>query len=302
MRVIYIDIDSMRPEHFGAYGYHRNTTPNMDRIAEQGVRFSRAYCASSPCVPSRASFASGLFGIHHGCVTHWGPGCDFRYPSSDERPMFIRLLRKHGYKAVTFSSFADRHDAFWYMAGWNEVHQHTLKSGNEDADEVMAAALPWLEMNGKDGNFFPHLQVWDPHRNYTMPAEYQEMFKDSPPPVWPDEKALEGHQDNYALFSALNLFPHGINKSDSPTIPDKIRNVDDFKAFVDAYDGSVRFMDEQIGRLFEVLENLGVMEETAIIISADHGEAMGESDAIEAPPSAIIIRIYPMLFRISSFF
>src|SRR5690625_5051539 len=276
MRVIYIDIDSLRPKHIGAYGYHRDTTPNIDKIAEKGVRFSRGYCASSPCVPSRASFASGMFGINHGALTHWGPGSDFRINNHPDQPMFIRRLRNHGYKLVTFSSFADRHDAFWFMAGWNEVHTHTLKKGNEDADEVMDAVLPWLEENGQEDNYFLHLQLWDPHRNYTMPTEYQEMFKDSPPPAWPDEEAIESHQDNYAPFSALNLFPHGDHKSNSPTIPDQIRNSDDFKKFVDAYDGSIRFMDEQLGRLFETLEKLGVMDDTAIVISSDHGEAMGE--------------------------
>jgi choline-sulfatase len=276
MKIIYIDIDSMRPKHFGTYGYHRNTTPNMDKIAEQGVRFNRAYCASSPCVPSRASFASGLFGIHSGVVTHWGAGCDFQGGNQFNRPMFIRLLRSQGYKLATFSSFADRHDAFWFMAGWNEVHTHTMKKGNEDADEVMEAVLPWLEKNAMEDDYLLHLQLWDPHRNYTMPVKYQGMFKDTPPPVWPDEKAIEEHQNNYAPFSALNLFPHGENKSNSPAIPDRIRNKADFKAFVDAYDGSIRFMDEQLGRLFQMLEDLGVMEDTAIIISGDHGEAMGE--------------------------
>jgi choline-sulfatase len=199
----------------GLYGYHRNTTPNLDQIARQGVRFSRAYCASSPCVPSRASFASGLFGIHSGVVTHWGPGCEFRYQNGGaggaaaadpEHPMFIRHLRKHGYKLVTFSSFADRHDAFWYMAGWNEVHTHTLKGGNEDADEVMEHVLPWLERHGKEDNYFLHIQVWDPHRNYTMPKSYQDLFKDEKPPAWPDEEAIRKHQDNYAPFSARMLF------------------------------------------------------------------------------------------------
>jgi choline-sulfatase len=277
MRVIYIDIDSMRPKHIGAHGYHRETTPNIDGIAERGVRFSRAYCASSPCVPSRASFSSGLFGIHTGVVTHWGPGSDYRmHNDPTDRPMFIRLLRRNGYKLATFSSFADRHDAFWYMAGWNEVHTHTLKKGGEEANEVIDSVLPWLETHGKEDNYFLHVQLWDPHRDYTVPTEYQEMFKDSPPPSWPDEKAIESHQDNYAPFSALNLFPLSKNKSNSPSIPNHIRNRDDFKAFVDAYDGSIRFMDEQLGRLFKKLEQLGVMEDTAIIISGDHGEAMGE--------------------------
>lgn len=275
MRVIYIDIDSMRPKHFGIHGYHRNTTPNMDKIAKQGVRFNRAYCASSPCVPSRASFASGRFGIHSGVVTHWGPGCDFRYPNGPDQPLFTRHLRRNGFKLATFSSFADRHDAFWFMAGWNEVHTHTLKKGNENADEVMDAVLPWLEQNGKEDNYFLHLQLWDPHRNYTMPKSYQAMFKDDPAPAWPDKEAIEQHQNSYAPFSANMTFPFG-GESPVDTMPDQIRDRSDFKEFVDSYDGAIRFMDEQLGRLFDTLEELGVMDDTAIVISGDHGEAMGE--------------------------
>lgn len=275
MRIIYIDLDSMRPDHFGCHGYHRDTTPNMDRIAREGVSFKRAYCASSPCVPSRATFASGLFGIHSGVVTHWGPGCDFRYASDAERPMFIRYLRQNSYKTATFSSFADRHDAFWYMAGWNEAFTHTLKRGNENADEVMAAVLPWVRQHGQEDNYFLHIQLWDPHRNYTMPKRYQDMFAAEPAPAWPDEAAIAGHQDNYAPFSARMLFPLR-DKSPFETMPDRIRGRDDFQMFVDGYDGAIRFMDEQLGRLFRLLEELGVMDETAVIISSDHGEAMGE--------------------------
>ncbi len=265
----------MRPKHFGIHGYHRNTTPNMDKIAEQGVRFSRAYCASSPCAPSRASFASGLFGIHHGVVTHWGPGSEFRYTSDPDRPMFTRLLRENGYKLATFSSFADRHDTFWFMAGWNEVHTHTTKKGDENADEVMDAVIPWLEENGTEDDYFLHMQLWDPHRQYTLPAEYLDTFKNDEAPAWPDEAAIENQQDSYAPYGAQMLFP-GANKSPFSYLPDHIRNRADFKQFVDAYDGAIRFMDDQLGRLFATLEKLGVMEDTAIIISADHGEAMGE--------------------------
>ncbi|MGP4041076.1 sulfatase family protein [Gracilibacillus sp. D59] len=275
MRIIYIDIDSMRPKHFGIHGYHRNTTPNMDKIAKQGVRFNRAYCATSPCVPSRASFSSGLFGIHSGVVTHWGPGCDYRYTNDKDRPMFTRLLRENDYKLATFSSFADRHDAFWYMAGWNEVHTHTLKAGNENADEVIDAVLPWLKQNGKDDNYFLHLQLWDPHRNYTIPNKYQTLFQDDPAPAWPDQYTIEQHQNNYAPFSARMTFPYS-DKSPLETMPDRIGNTTDFKKFVDSYDGAIRYMDEQLGRLFDTLEELGVMDDTAIIISGDHGEAMGE--------------------------
>lgn len=275
MRIIYIDIDSMRPQHFGCYGYHRNTTPNMDRIAQQGIRFTHAYCASSPCVPSRASFSSGLFGIHSGVVTHWGPGCEFRYAGDSDCPLFIRHLRNHQYKLATFSSFADRHDAFWFMAGWNEVHAHTLKKGSENADEVMDAVVPWIKRHGQEDRYFLHVQLWDPHRNYTMPKRYQNLYAGEPAPDWPDEAAIAEHQDNYAPFSAAMLFPK-TGRSLFETMPDRIRDRDDFKKFVDAYDGAIRFMDEQLGRLFAALEEMGVMDDTAVIISSDHGEAMGE--------------------------
>ena len=59
MRVLFIDIDTLRPDHMGCYGYARNTTPNMGEIAAQGMRFDEYYCPNAPCLPSRASLISG---------------------------------------------------------------------------------------------------------------------------------------------------------------------------------------------------------------------------------------------------
>ena len=282
MRILYLDIDSLRPDHFGCYGYHRNTTPNMDRIAREGVRFSHVYCNSSPCVPARASFISGRFGINHGALTHWGPGSKFRGPYDGLRywqdmPLLNRHLRQNGYKTVSFSSFADRHQAFWFCGGWSEMHTPSLNMGNEDADEVNAALLPWLQEHGAEDDWFLHAQYWDPHRNYTVAPEWVDLFAEDPPPSWPNEEAIAEHQDNYGPFTASGLFPQfSDGKSPISTMPDQIADLGDFKQFVDGYDGAIRFMDDQIGQVFQALADLGVLEETAIIISADHGEAMGE--------------------------
>ena len=62
MRIIYFDIDCLRPDHLGCYGYNRPTSPTIDEIAKQGVRFDHYYCASSPCLPARAAWSSGRFG------------------------------------------------------------------------------------------------------------------------------------------------------------------------------------------------------------------------------------------------
>ena len=78
MRVIIFDIDTLRADHMGCYGYGRNTTPQMDGIADSGVRFDRYYCPNAPCLPSRASLITGQYGIHTGVVGHGGTAADLR--------------------------------------------------------------------------------------------------------------------------------------------------------------------------------------------------------------------------------
>ena len=78
MRVIMFDIDTLRADHMGCYGYGRDTTPVMDSVAEEGVCFDRYYCPNAPCLPSRASLISGQYGIHNGIVGHGGTAADMR--------------------------------------------------------------------------------------------------------------------------------------------------------------------------------------------------------------------------------
>src|SRR5690554_4333301 len=72
MRVLYIDIDSLRPDHLGCYGYHRNTSPNIDRFAERAIRFDNCYVSDAPCLHSRTALWSGRFGFQTGVVGHGG--------------------------------------------------------------------------------------------------------------------------------------------------------------------------------------------------------------------------------------
>ena len=78
MNVLFIDIDTLRPDHMGCYGYPRNTTPCLDRVAREGLRFDRCYCSDAPCLPSRAALTTGRFGIHTGAVGHSGTNADRR--------------------------------------------------------------------------------------------------------------------------------------------------------------------------------------------------------------------------------
>ncbi len=76
MRILYIDIDTLRPDHLGCYGYHRNTSPNIDAIAANGTRFTSVYASDVPCLPSRTALVTGTFGIRNGVNNHGGAAAE----------------------------------------------------------------------------------------------------------------------------------------------------------------------------------------------------------------------------------
>ena len=91
MRILMLDLDTLRPDHLGCYGYARNTSPALDSIARDGVRFDHYHCTDAPCLPSRAALISGRFGIHNGVVNHGGLAADMR-PTGIDRDSRSAIL------------------------------------------------------------------------------------------------------------------------------------------------------------------------------------------------------------------
>lgn len=281
MRIVMFDIDCLRPDHLGCYGYHRPTSPNIDRIAREGVRFTHYFCADSPCLPSRMGFASGRFGIHNGVVSNTGAGDDFHIKTRDyvgpypENEMLIRHLLKTGLESVSFSNFADRHNTMWYMNGWSEFHMINLKGGGEVAPEIHEKVMPWLKVNATREHYLLHINYWDTHRVYKMEEHWADRFKDYPvAQQWPDEAAIERHQAITGPFTAQRQFRNGI--SNIPLMPGSVSNRADFEKMLTAYDASIAYVDHHVGVVLDELERQGVLDDTAIIITSDHGDAFGE--------------------------
>lgn len=118
MRVLYIDCDSLRPDHLGCYGYDRETSPSIDRIDTTGRRFSNYYVSDAPCLPSRTAFFTGRFGIHTGVVNHSGINADIRHrgqsrggSTNDAYRTFPMALSNAGYRTALVSPFPTRHGA-----------------------------------------------------------------------------------------------------------------------------------------------------------------------------------------------
>ncbi|MHC4562268.1 MAG: sulfatase [Planctomycetota bacterium] len=283
MRILHVDIDTTRADHLGCYGYSRNTSPNLDRIAADGVRFEHCYAPDAPCLPSRAALFMGRFGIHTGVVNHGGL-CADPYPEGPGRefltdPRFASwpaAMREAGLRTVTVSPFAERHSAWWFYAGFAEMHD-TGKHGGEIADDVVPIALEWLKSNGSEDNWYLHVNVWDPHTPYRTPLEHGYPFADDPPPAWMTDEIIAQHRASYGPNSASEVRNYwDLTDSKFQREPKQMLSTADFKQWIDAYDTGIHYADMWAGRLFAMLEELSVMEETAILISSDHGENQGE--------------------------
>ncbi len=286
MRILFLDLDTLRPDHLGCYGYKRNTSPNIDRVASLGVRFNRYYCTDAPCLPSRSALLSGRYGIHNGAVNHGGKyaeqafeGPDRGFQSTYSRTNLIRIFRDAGMKTVSVSPFAERHSSFWFTASFNETYNSVGKNGNESAEEVFPDALRWIERNAKDDNWLLHINFWDAHTPYRAPAEYGEPFVNEPlVDNWVTDDVIKAHNKLAGPHSSMEIgmFTDYVNPK-FPRHLGKVTNMQEYKRLVDGYDTGIKYMDEHIGRLFDALEKQGVpLEDLAVIITSDHGENIGE--------------------------
>lgn len=283
MRILFLDLDTLRPDHLGCYGYHRNTSPNIDRIAAQGTVFTRYYCSDAPCLPSRAALVTGRFGIHTGVVGHGGTAADMRLEGAsrgfrdrmarENLPAFLRFV---GFRTVTISPFAERHGAWWFYAGFNEMY-NTGKGGMESAEDITPTVLKWIENNAREDNWFLHVNYWDAHTPYRAPAEFGNPFEREPLPEWLNEEVLARHRSMVGPHKPREISMYDNRESPLyPRHPGELKDMHDVRRMIDGYDCGIRYMDTHIGQILEALERQGVLDDLAIIISADHGENMGE--------------------------
>lgn len=287
MRILYIDIDSLRPDHLGCYGYHRATSPNIDRIAAQGVRFASTYASDTPCLPSRTALFSGRFGIHTGVVDHGGSGAEL-VPEGPERTFnnligktgWMRCFRDLGAHTATISPFAERHGAYHFYANFNEVI-NTGKRGLERADDIGVRAIEWLRKSGARDRWFLHVNLWDPHTPYRTPAAHGDPFADEPLPAWYTESVQRGHLRTPGPHSARE--PNGFDTDNAhvyrPAYPRHPLTMDSMakaRMMFDGYDTGIHYADVWVGRILDELRDQGLLDSCAILISADHGENLGE--------------------------
>lgn len=285
MRILYVDIDTLRPDHLGCYGYHRDTSPNIDAIAADAVRFEGVYASDVPCLPSRTALITGTFGVRNGVNNHGGAAAELA-PRGASRSFFGQwatstlpaVLMATGHHTASISSFPLRHGATWWHAGFMESMNLMRGMGVERADEVVPGALDWLDRNGRGEDWFLHVHFWDPHTPYNAPADFGNPFAGDPVPAWHTEEVRARNWDLPGPHSAQE--PWGFRPDEwgppGPRAPWNLSGPDEVHQIFDGYDVGIRYADAAVGRLCDRLADLGVLDDTAIWISSDHGEAFGE--------------------------
>jgi arylsulfatase A-like enzyme len=294
MRVLVVDVDSLRPDHLGAYGYARDTSPTVDALAARGLRFDRCYVSDSPCLPSRTALATCRHGVKSGVVTHWGAGQFYDHPGNGHdaggsRITSFRQLWEHGVRTATVSSFSANHLASHFAGSFQEAIQASPRTGGlDDGADVVREAESWLDRHAAADDWLLHVNFWDVHHPYRDVDEAVERVRESGPgPAWPDEETIEAHGAATGSRTA-SLWPipneYGTDEfedgywrvEDYWPMPVSVDDRADLDGIVDAYDASIRKVDAWVGRLLGALEDAGVREETAVVVTADHGEAFGE--------------------------
>ncbi|MEM1011750.1 MAG: sulfatase [Planctomycetota bacterium] len=282
-RIVYLDLDALNPSHLGCYGYHRDTSPNIDQLAKDGVRFDNVYCSDAPCLPSRTALYTGRFGIHTGVVGHGdtaadpkreGPGRGFR--STYEEDSFPRQLQKLGMHTAMISPFGQRHAAHHYYAGFNEIH-NTGEGGQEPVETVEPVLQSWLDRNVERDDWYLHLNFWDIHTPYRVPMDYGDPFANEPIADWFTDDVIQRHLQRGGPHSASDLGMYGDHPTDRyPRVPSRITDRASLTRWINGYDTAIRYVDDAVGRLIQRLKDAGVYDDTIILVSADHGENQGQ--------------------------
>ena len=259
MNIVYLVLDTLRADHLGCYGYQRNTSPNMDRLASEGVLFEYAYPSDVPTQPSFTSMFTGLRGIHTGVVSH-----SYFEELDEDVPVLPEILAQNGVTTAAVSTLYTMRR--WFARGFqyymNPAAGNRRKLQQVDAEEINAYAVPWIEEH-RDEPFFLFLHYWDPHGLYKPPEKYRDLFYDGDP-YDPDNHSMDE-------LKASPVWSFTKNQVDAIG-----ENITDLEYVVSQYDSEIRYVDDQVQVIFDTLEKQGIGDDTLIILTSDHGESMGE--------------------------
>lgn len=287
--VILITLDSVRADHLSLYGYARNTTPGLKRFARTAAVYTSAISSANHTLPSHGAIFTGAPPSRSGADRYFPNGSTYFPNRIGPKAVLAELLFRRGYRTGGFAAnTAFLLPAFGFDRGFEiydcEVADYFFSATGIrryllgsllrhvlaeliapvrsdavflDAEQINQKAINFVRSAKVGGApFFLFLNYMDAHSPYVPPSPYDELFPGK-------DRSFRWNQ--YSTLSDRCMWHH------QPLTDREIQNL------TSQYDGSIAYLDRQLGELFDRLRELDALEDTLVVITADHGEAFGES-------------------------
>jgi arylsulfatase A-like enzyme len=257
VNLILITLDTLRAQNTSLHGYHRLTTPHLDRLASKGVVFDDCYSTYIPTDAAHTTLFTGKDVFSHQIIAQHGKA------TLDERiPTLAEILKAHGY----FTGAADFLE-LWFPRGFDLYEKYLWDPDPETpmckAEAVNEKALYLIDQaTAQDKPFFLWFHYWDPHSPYLPPGPFNRMYY-SGDPKDPGNRSMDKLWDLDAWKGYFEAWLEGVT---------------DIKYPCNLYDSAVSYMDAALVEVYSRLDKLGLLDDTLLVICSDHGEELDEHE------------------------
>ncbi|GAK54151.1 hypothetical protein U14_05429 [Candidatus Moduliflexus flocculans] len=272
--LLILTVDSAQPDYWSAYGYPKRTTPFAEQLAAQGTIFTNAIAPSSWTIPSLASLMTGVNPNVH--------GIDIRAKAMDPRiPTLFEVMEQHGY-TIGDTSYVMTEPSINTVFKKTEISPEVALSEGRSEESYL---LSWMEKHRREP-FFAWVHFHTSHLPYRATPPYNKLFLEG---IHPDVL-----QDEQIQFVKNNLI---VRKGEVEF--DKKRHTDAIRAL---YAQTLRQQDAKIGKVLMKLDELGLRENTLIVITADHGDELMEHGFVGHASTSWDTTVYDDLINVPMFY
>lgn len=242
--ILLVTIDTLRADHLGTYGYIRDTSPNLDALAEESIVFERAMTPMATTLPAHVSIMTSTHPLRHGVVNN-----SLQFEPGPRFIPFAQTLQDAGYETAAFVSAKPVGRKTGLASGFAIYDQP--EDPPRLAEDTVDAFLEWLGgRTDRETPFFAWIHLWDPHSPYDPPAEYASRYE--------ADASLTRLREERGVPRLARIRDVGV----------------DVEALYNAYDGEVRYTDAQLGRVLARLKARGLYDELTLALTSDHGEGL----------------------------
>jgi arylsulfatase A-like enzyme len=270
--IVVVDVDSLRADHLGCYGYGRPTSPSVDALAREAVRFEWAFSAAPETGPAQASLLTGLYPTSHGLTADGGR-------LADGVDTLAELLKGRGYTTAAFVDGGFMSPELGLGQGFTTYES----SRGGGLAEVGPKALEWLRAHARE-SFLLLVHTYDAHVPYAPREPYRGQL-------------LAGVAPPSAGFEPSPERLEAVNRALAAGAPQPLPAAD--LAYTGAlYDGEIRMVDAWVGELMAELRRLKLDRRATVVLVSDHGEELQEHGRLLHETLAAAVTRIPLLIRL----